>query len=179
MGANRSSRAKCIVKVLVCLSLLVCWKSSLWCQSAQNVAEENKRTYKLLREDEDWRFLADPGERTDWLDRFKYIPLRQNNSDMYFSLGGEIRESFESDGNDNWGQQGYQNRFFLQRYMLNASLQSGKHLRSFVQFKSGLEEYRVGGARPIDEKKIDFEAAFVDLTLGSGKAAPVLRVGRQ
>jgi hypothetical protein len=48
-----------------------------------------------------------------------------------------------------------------------------------VQLKSGLESYRRGGPRPIDEKKLDFEAAFVEIGTSEGKKWIVLRLGRQ
>jgi hypothetical protein len=47
-----------------------------------------------------------------------------------------------------------------------------------VQLKSGLESYRAGGPRPIDEKKLDFEAAFFEART-TGKNWIGLRVGRQ
>jgi hypothetical protein len=48
-----------------------------------------------------------------------------------------------------------------------------------VQLKSGIESFRKDGARPIDEKKLDFEAAFVEVGNPRGKSWAVLRVGRQ
>ena len=39
------------------------------------------RSYKLLREDEDWSFLRDPSLRQDFWDPIKYIPLRRNSPD--------------------------------------------------------------------------------------------------
>ena len=47
--------------------------------------------------------------------------------------------------------------------MLGIDAHYGKHLRTFVQFKSGLESFRIGGPRPIDEKKLDFQNAFLDV----------------
>src|SRR5260370_36888293 len=37
------------------------------------------RTYRLLRENEDWSFLKDPILRKDFWDPMKYIPLRAND----------------------------------------------------------------------------------------------------
>jgi hypothetical protein len=55
----------------------------------------------------------------------------------------------------------------------------GKHVRAFVQLKSGVESFRQGGPRPIDEKKLDFEAAFVEVGTSSGDNWVVLQAGRQ
>ena len=128
---------------------------------AQTVSTVNDRGYSLLRESEDWSFLADSANRNDFWDPVKYIPLGTSGS--YVSFGGEIREAFEQVGNDNWGKQNYTNTFFLQRYMLHSDWHLGKWFRVFVQLKSGLEDFRAGGARPIDEKKLDFEAAFLEI----------------
>jgi hypothetical protein len=95
------------------------------------------------------------------------------------SFGGEVREAFEQVGNDNWGKQNYTNTFFLQRYMLHSDWHLGQWFRLFVQLKSGLEDFRAGGARPIDEKKLDFEAAFLEIGKERGTNWAVLRVGRQ
>ena len=135
------------------------------------------RTYSLLREDEDWSFLKDPSLRQDIWDPLKYIPLGRES--WFLTIGGEAREVFERVGNDNWGKQPYTNTFLLQRYMLHTDWRFGKHFRAFVQLKSGLESFRRGGYRPIDEKKLDFEAAFVELGAGEGEHRVVLQAGRQ
>jgi hypothetical protein len=140
-------------------------------------AQSDDRTYRLLREDEDWSFLRDGSVSVDFWDRFKYIPLGQAN--WYLTIGGEAREAFEQVGNDNWGKQAYTNSFFLERYMLHTDWHLGKRVRAFVQLKSGLESFRQGGARPIDEKKLDFEAAFVEVGLSEGENGVVLHAGRQ
>src|SRR6202161_951735 len=119
------------------------------------------RNYQLLREDEDWSFLRDRSLRQDFWDPIKYIPLRRNAPDWYLTFSGEAREVWEQTGNNNWGQQPFWNNFFLERYMLGIDAHYGKHLRTFVQFKSGLESFRIGGPRPIDEKKLDFQNAFL------------------
>src|SRR5229473_5664755 len=137
------------------------------------------RTYHLLREDDDWGFLADPAERQDSWDPIKYIPLRSGRKDWFLSMGGEAREIWEQIGNDNWGQQPFMNSYFNQRYMFYFDVHYGKHVRSFVELKSGLNSYRIGGPRPIDEKKLDFQTAFLELGTSKGANSVALRVGRQ
>ncbi|MGB9431590.1 MAG: alginate export family protein [Candidatus Acidiferrum sp.] len=137
------------------------------------------RSFHLLREDEDWSFLADPKLRQDFWDPIKYMRLRHGHSDWFLTMSGEAREVWEQTGNNNWGQQPYWNNFFLERYVLGLDAHFGKHVRTFVQFKSGLESFRIGGPRPIDEKKLDFQNAFVDLTTAGDHNWLTLRVGIQ
>src|SRR5258706_71534 len=136
-------------------------------------------TYHLLREDDDWSFLADSAERQDFWDPIKYIPLRSGRNGWFLSMGGEAREIWEQIGNDNWGQQPFMNGYFNQRYMFYFDVHYGKHVRSFVELKSGLNSYRIGGPRPIDEKKLDFQAAFLELGTGDERNWIKVRVGRQ
>jgi hypothetical protein len=147
------------------------------CAQVQDESPAPVRTYNLLRENDDWSFLADPSLRSDFWDSIKYIPL--GCEACYVSLGGEIREAFEQVGNDNWGKQRYMNAFLLQRYMLHSDWHLGKNFRVFVQLKSGLEDFRAGGPRPIDEKRLDVETAFLEVGNTHKKNWVVLRVGRQ
>ena len=149
-------------------------------QSSQNVvAPPEDRSYKLLRDAEDWSFLRDASLRQDFWDPIKYIPLRGKDSDWYLTIGGELREVWEQIGNDNWGQRPFMNGYLLQRYMVHFDARYGRFFRSFVQLKSGFESYRVGGPRPIDEKKPDFEAAFVEMGTDGDDNWIKLRIGRQ
>jgi hypothetical protein len=147
------------------------------CAQVQDESPPPVRTYSLLRENDDWSFLADPSLRADFWDSIKYIPL--GCEACYVSLGGEIREAFEQVGNDNWGKQRYMNAFLLERYMLHSDWHLGENFRVFIQLKSGLENFRAGGARPIDEKRLDFEAAFLEVGNTHKKNWAVLRIGRQ
>src|SRR6201993_4932017 len=112
------------------------------------------RTIKLLREDEDWSFLANPANRQDFWDPIKYIRLRRNRDDWFMTISGEAREVWEQIGNDYWGQEPYMNGYFDERYMLYFDVRYGKAIRTFVELKSGLNSFRIGGPRPIDEKKL-------------------------
>src|SRR3984893_7060605 len=147
------------------------------CAQVQDESPAPVPPYNLLRENDDWSFLADPSLRSDLWDPIKYIPL--GCEACYVSLGGEIREVFEQVGNDNWGKQRYMHAFLLQRYMLQSDWHLGEKFRILVQLKSGLEDFRAGGARPIDEKSLDFEAAFLEVGNTRKKNWAVFRIGRQ
>lgn len=132
----------------------------------------------MLREDEDWSFLADPAKRQDFWDPLKYIRLREGHDDWFMTIGGEAREVWEQIGNDNWGQQPFWNGYLNQRYMPYFDVHYGRHVRTFVELKSGINSFRYGGPRPIDEKKLDFQAAFLQLGTAPRQNFIELRVGR-
>jgi hypothetical protein len=136
------------------------------------------RIYHLLREDDDWSFLADSAKRQEFWDPIKYIRLRSDRNDWFLSMGGEAREVWEQIGNDNWGQQPFMNAYFNERYMFYFDVHYGKHIRSFVELKSGLNSYRIGGPRPIDEKKLDFQVAFLEVGTGDERNWIKVRAGR-
>jgi len=152
------------------------------CASAQVSATASSavqdRIYSLLRDDENWSFLRDQTLRQDFWDPIKYIPLRKNAEDWYITVGGEAREVWEQIGNDNWGQQPFMNGYLNERYMLHCDVHYGRHIRSFVEVKSGLNSYRRGGPRPVDEKKLDFQAGFLEFSKSSNSKSIQFRVGR-
>ena len=140
------------------------------------------RTYKVLRENEDWSFLRDKGLRRDFWDPLKFIPTGSGREEWYTTVGGEVRQVWEQIGNDEFGQTPYWNGYLLQRYMVHADTHYGPHLRTFVQLKSGLEDNRIGGPRIIDEKRLDFLAAYLEVGTGGKREERnfiKLRVGRQ
>ena len=137
------------------------------------------RSIKLLREDEDWSFLANASNRQDFWDRAKYVRLRGDRTDWFVTISGEAREVWEQIGNDNWGQAPLWNGYLNERYMLGFDLHYGKYVRTFVDFKSGINSFRHAGPRPIDEKRLDFQAAFLQVGTTEDRNFIELRVGRQ
>jgi hypothetical protein len=141
--------------------------------------------YKLLRYEEDYSYLKDPGRRTDFWDAIKYIPLWDRDG-WYLSVGGELRERYEfyheldqgaapADTHGN-------NADFLQRYLLHADVHLGPWFRFFGQIVTGLEAGRIGGPRPdIDRNAFGVHQAFADfvLPLAGEKDTLTARLGRQ
>ncbi|WP_010584490.1 alginate export family protein [Schlesneria paludicola] len=151
---------------------------------SNNRAGPNHPAYKVLRYDEDFSYLRDPAKQTDFWDPLKFIPFGESN-DHFITLGGEVREWFESYHNDGFGAgpanaAGY-NTYFLQRYMLHSDIHLGSNWRVFLQSISGSEEGRIGGPRPdIDNNTFDIHQGFVDW-IWSGDESNNLtwRIGRQ
>jgi len=136
--------------------------------------------YQQLSYDEDYSYLRDQGCRADLWDPVKYVPF-DSSGEMYVSLGGQVRERYEYFNNANWGL-GPQtaNGYLLQRYMIHADLHFGSRFRLFGELKSGVENGRNGGPRPVDEDKLDVNQAFLDAELAEwSKGSITLRVGRQ
>jgi hypothetical protein len=137
------------------------------------------RSYRLLRSDEDWSFLRDKNLRSDVWDPIKYVPLRKNTKDWYLTFSGEAREIWEQISNDNWGQSPFWNGYLNERYMLSTDLHLGPHVRTFLELKSGINSWRAGGPRPIDEKKLDFQAGFLQVGGDISWGSVQVRAGRQ
>jgi hypothetical protein len=141
--------------------------------------------YTVSRYDEDYRFLADPANRTEALDALKYLPLFGRAPEYFLTLGGELREQYEYILNDNFGVGSKNGRgYWLQRLMLHSDWHFGPFVRAFTQFKSNLEEGREPGPRPPDRKRLDLNQAFVDFSyprtnLSGDTASFTLRLGRQ
>lgn len=135
--------------------------------------------YQKLRYDEDYSFLRNLPKGRDYLDPLKFIPLDAHG---WLTLGGEGRLRYEYFDHALWGQ-GPQDSdgYLLTRLMLHADLHLNGSFRIFTQMKSGLENGRVGGPRPTDEDRLDFNQAFVDVKLPAGGAGRGLtfRLGRQ
>lgn len=165
---------------LILIMLVVAPSSSLAQCGNQDEMPAMRGQYDLLRQDENWSYLRNRPSHHDLWDPIKYIPLgKDGNGCWYMTIGGEAREVWEQIGNQRWGEMPYMNGYFLQRYMLSFDDHYGKHFRSFVELKSGLESFRRDGPIPIDEKKLDFQAAFLEAGTGGERNWVKFRVGRQ
>src|ERR1700758_5562050 len=138
--------------------------------------------YPLPRYEEDWSFLSDPAKRDDSWDPIKFIPLNEDRN-VFLSLGGEIRETYERFHNTNFGltpddPDGY----LLQRYLFHIDFRAKQRFRFFGELASSLEDWRTGGPRPVvDEDKLDVHQGFFDLVVFQPQddSSLTLRAGRQ
>jgi len=121
-------------------------------------------SYDLLRFDENYSGLANPANRTDWLDPLKYIPLRANDPSWYMTFGGELRERFEGNYDLNFGIGGPgPDSYLLQRLTLLSDVHPGKRVRFFAEGVSGLMEGESQPAPPVQQDPIDLQFAFLDV----------------
>lgn len=160
----------------IALGLLVAWSAG--CSEA--LAGEPRPPFKLLRYNEDYRFLSDPAQRTEFWDAVKYVPIAGGRAG-FLSFGGEARERFEGYQNEFFSTDpDADNAYFLQRYLLHADYHATDWLRAFGQLQSSLEEGRPGGPRPTDRDSIDVHQLFADVAGQiSEEKRLTLRAGRQ
>lgn len=180
--SKRSGRRSATVLLLGLLSTLVCCRRGD-AQEKQSQPTDcpnaSRPTYQFpfLRFDEDWSLLR-CSPRTGRWDRIKYIPLYLG--DGYLSLGGDVREVYESYDQQYWGDgpQGAAG-WLVHHYLLHADVHPNKSFRVFGELQAAFENGRNGGPRPYDENKLDLHQAFVDFTIPSTKRRLTLRLGRQ
>jgi hypothetical protein len=98
-------------------------------RAAARVECRRSPPYQLLRYDEDYRYLSEPGARSDLWDPIKFIPLG-SDSGHWLSLGGELRERFEYYSAPTFGIQGQSpNGYLLHRLVLNVDSHFGDNAR--------------------------------------------------
>ena len=91
--------------------------------------------YRALRYNDDFSYLGAPAQTSDPWDPVKYIPIGNGQyGPTFLSLGGEIRERFESYSNPNFGLRApSSSAYWLHRLLLNADLHVTDYTRVFVQ----------------------------------------------
>jgi Alginate export len=127
--------------------------------------------YTLVRFNEDYKYLADPRNRTDLLDPLKYIPLNKSDPYSYLSFGGSVRERYDQFDHPNFGTGPVQyNNYVLQQITLYSDLHVNQHVRFFVEGISGLQFGGEGVKAPVDVDPADLQQAFVDIAIGDPEA---------
>lgn len=153
----------------------------LCCSAGSIQAQEETvvRAYLPNVANEDWSFLSDRSQRTDFWDPLKYIPL--GGDDRYLTLSGEIRYRGEGFRVRGVGEiPSIRDTYLLQRYLLGADLHLGPRLRFFAEIQSGIINGQLRSPRPTDRNPLDFHQAFIEWRQplrGSGILG--LRAGRQ
>lgn len=120
--------------------------------------------YKILRFNEDYACLANPTNRTDWLDPIKYISLCPQDSSWYLTFGGELRERFEGNYNPDFGIGGQTaDSYWLQRVTLLSDVHLGERFRVFAEGISGVIQGENPPAPTVQDDPLDLQFAFADI----------------
>jgi hypothetical protein len=138
-------------------------------------------TYNVVRYNDNFTYLSDPTKATDFWDGIKYIPLGDGRfGASYLSLGGELRERFESYINPNFGIKAPDsNAYLLHRLLLDADLHVNDYLRVFLQLGDMERLGNRGTPTTTDIDELDVMQGFVDLRAPTPLGdAPTLRVGQ-
>ncbi len=144
--------------------------------------EPGDAVYHSLRYNDDFSYLADPAKASDPWDRFKYIPIGDGQyGPSYLSLGGELRERFESYLNPNFGLRAPPaNAYLLHRLLLNADAEITDYVRVFLQVGNMERLGDRGVTSTTDIDHFDLMQGFIDVRPPSPLGdAPVMRVGRE
>lgn len=159
---------------IAALALLLCGgsASSAHAQSASSEAERDARaacpddhpTYRFLRHEEHWDYLAAASCRTDYADPLKHIAVGDGS---FFYVGGEVRSLVEGVGRrgtvpaDN-------DTYLLQRATLHTGLQLGRRPdgvsgRLFAELKSGFAP-GLDEVTPPDRDTLDLGQAIAEVS---------------
>lgn len=135
---------------------------------------------KVLRYEEDYRYLADPTKRSDFWDPIKFIPLTASK-ESYLTIGGEWRERYENFDPPAFGLTGIDHDgFVLHRLLLSGDLHLGEEFRTFVQLGSHFESGRKGLPVSTDDDDLDLQQGFLETKFDLTEVTSAgLRAGRQ
>ena len=137
-----------------------------------------KPTYPLEFYDIDFTNLADPANRTGFLDSLHYIPLGMG-SESYLSLGGEFREQYWNQVNESHALRApTRNGYDLQRLVADAYLHVDSHVAAFVQLARA-DQFDKISPSTTDESRGRVQQGFLELKEPIGPVDWTTRVGRQ
>jgi hypothetical protein len=147
---------------------------------AEAQAPREPPPFKLLRAEEDYRYLRAADAPRSPVDGLKYLPLTEQGT-VFLSLGGDVRLRMEHYRHPDWAEVPVTDSAWLQRYMLHGDMWLWDRARAFFQLKSGFTQGRAGGPGPLDEDALDVHQAFVEARPWEGANNGVLqvRLGRQ
>ena len=117
---------------------------------------------------------------SDWATPLKRIPLNETG-DIYLSLGGELRERYESYHKPSFGLRGIDHDdYLLHRLLLGFDLHAGESFRFYLQLGSHLEAGKEAPRGPTDVDELDVQQVYLDVSAPLDAGARVaLRAGRQ
>lgn len=138
-------------------------------------AAEEPPPFQLIRSDENYAYLADPAQRVDFEDRLKFIRFGDSG---YLSLGGELRERYDSFDAPRFGIGATNDSYVLQRVLLHADAHFNDRVRVFVQLgrADAFSKDKPYGVSDVD--RTDLQNAFVDVVPDPDRHL-TLRLGRQ
>jgi len=160
--------------------------ASLTCAASSSVKAESPEApvppFHNLRYEDDFAPKGTQPPDDLWAP-FKYIPIAESQyGPVHLTVGGEIRERYETYHNINFGFNGApaHNGYDLERLKLDADLHMTDWVRGFVQ----LGDMRIFGERGVpsttDESHLNFTQDFIDVKLPSPFGDdPVVRYGRE
>jgi hypothetical protein len=138
--------------------------------------------FHFLRYDDDFRFLASKPDLTLW-ERFKYIPLGSSaHGPVWLSLGGELRERWESYQHINYciGKVQAASGYLLERANINADLHVTDYLRGWVTLGDDRIFGRRGASSSADTDRWELFQRFVEARPPSPFGdVPSIRYGRE
>lgn len=144
--------------------------------------EPGDPTFHSLRYNDDFSYLANQPATPDFWDPQKYIPIGNGQyGPTWLSLGGELRERFESYLNPNFGIKAPKsNAYLLHRLLLDADLHVTDYFRIFLQLGNLERLGDRGVTATTDIDHFDLMQGFIDLRPPSPLGdQPVFRVGRE
>lgn len=135
-------------------------------------------TISMNRWQEDWSVLADPALRTQPLDSLKYIALSADDPHSYLSLGGGLRERFETNDAPGFNTTpGRADSYVISRLEAHADLRTGP-VQVFLQIQSDFAPGKKNRSL-VDSNRLDLEQGFVAISQPLGAGMLKFRLGRQ